>query len=95
MPFANRIEPAEARAVVRAAAGLVRNRAARAWLFDDPHGSWEKQAREMLLDEKVQTRAACLGIVDDAGLREAVSNHVAWLALTALLNTVKENHAAR
>ena len=90
MSFATSLLPSEVRDVVRVASTRVKNGFTKSWLFQDEKGTWEKEARVLLLDEAVHQRAIATGITTDAELRDAVSDQLAFLALSAVLNHAKK-----
>lgn len=55
-----------ARAIVRRAADQTSVSMVSSWLRYDEHGAWESRVREILTDPKVLSRAAELGMDDDA-----------------------------
>ena len=85
MSFATAITPSDARAVVKLAITKVKSSMAKDWLFKDEKGTWERQVQDLLLDEATQARAIPLGITTDEALREAVADHIAFLAVDAVL----------
>lgn len=71
-----------ARAIVRQASTLVKNKTAKSWLFNDEFGNWEKQANEWI--EKAQVK---LAHKSEEAQNKEIAQVLAFLAVEATLQS--------
>lgn len=81
-------DTSRARHIVRLASALVKNKAAKTWLLEDPRGTWELQVCGLL--ESTRTRATKLRFSSEQVDTE-IAVHIGFLALSALLENAKKN----
>ncbi len=72
-----------AREAVRLASERTKVPQIKTWLFQDPKGTWEIQARRYLSDPEMDARACAAGL-DRAAFVEAVADCLLFFALTAV-----------
>lgn len=77
-----------ARRIVRTAVGLVKNKAAKAWLLEDTYGKWELHVCELL--ESTKPKVLELGLTEAQADTE-IAAYIGYAALSALLENAKKH----
>lgn len=88
-----RIHP-RARDLVKEASNRIVNTATKTWLREDPKGTWEILATELLNNEQARVLMAEKGLTEDHLFNEA-ADLLALRALRAALNVAKKEQATR